>query len=118
MRKKLEQTMYEEVLEVQRFPTAWYESKQITVQKLSDDLLVTHATGDLSFHGTTRAHSFDPRVTRMGTMLRISGEFSLRQSDYGIKPVSFAAGTLRLKDELKFNFELAARMQEELGASG
>jgi polyisoprenoid-binding protein YceI len=116
-RKKLEQTMYEEVLEVQRFPTASYESKQITVQKLSDDLLVAHATGDLSFHGTTQAHSFDARVTRMGTMLRISGEFSLRQSDYGIKPVSFAAGTLRLKDELKFNFELAARMQEELGAS-
>jgi polyisoprenoid-binding protein YceI len=117
-RKKLEQTMYEEVLEVQRFPTASYESKQITVQKLSDDLLVAHATGELSFHGATQAHSFDARVTRMGTMLRISGEFSLRQSDYGINPVSLAAGTLRLKDEVKFNFELAARMQEELGASG
>src|ERR1700730_6320302 len=117
-RKKLEQTMYEEVLEVQRFPTASYGSKQITVQKLSDDLLVARATGELSFHGATQAHSLDARVTRMGTMLRISGEFSLRLSDYGIKPVSFAAGTLRLKDEVKFNFELAARMQEKLGASG
>jgi hypothetical protein len=48
----------------------------------------------------------------MGAMLRISGEFSLRQSDYGIKPVSFAGGALRLKDELKFNFELVARGQE------
>jgi hypothetical protein len=45
-------------------------------------------------------------------MLRISGDFTLRQSDYGIKPVSFAAGALRLKDELKFNFEMVARRQE------
>jgi hypothetical protein len=44
--------------------------------------------------------------------MRISGDFSLRQSDYRIKPVSFAAGALRLKDELKFNFELVARSQE------
>jgi hypothetical protein len=48
----------------------------------------------------------------MGTMLRISGEFPLRQSDYGIEPFSFAGGALRLKDELKFNFELVARKQE------
>ena len=48
----------------------------------------------------------------MGTMLRISGEFPIRQSDYGIKPVSFAGGALKLKDELKFSFELVARRQE------
>ncbi len=44
--------------------------------------------------------------------MRVAGEFPLRQSDYGIKPVSFAGGALRLKDELKFNFELVARQQE------
>lgn len=112
-RKKLEELMYGEVLDVQRFPTASYESKQITVQKLSDDLLVAHVSGELSFHGATQSLSFDARVTRMGTMLRISGEFQLRQSDYGIKPVSFAGGALRLKDEVKFNFELVVRAQEE-----
>jgi polyisoprenoid-binding protein YceI len=117
-RKKLEQVMYGEVLAVERFPTAVYESKEIKVQKLSEDLLVARVAGELSFHGVTQSHSFDARVSRMGAMLRISGEFPLRQSDYGIKPVSFAGGALRLKDEVKFNFELVARMQEELGASG
>jgi polyisoprenoid-binding protein YceI len=109
--------MYEEVLEVQRFPTASYESTQITVQKLSGDLLLAHLTGELSFHGVRRSHSFDARVTLMGAMLRISGEFSLRQSDYGIRPVSIAGGALRLKDEIRFNFEIVARIQEESRAS-
>ena len=111
-RKKLEEEMYEKVLEVNRFSSAVFESKTITVEKLSGDLLRAHVTGDLSFHGVTQEHSFDARVTNMGTMLRISGEFSLSQSKYGIKPVSFAGGALRLKDELKFNFELVARIQE------
>lgn len=112
-RKTLEQTMYEQVLESNRFPNAVYESKQIIVQKLGNDLLSARVTGELSFHGVTQTQSFDARVTPLGAMLRISGDFSVRQSDYGIKPVSFAAGALRLKDELKFNFELVARMKAE-----
>jgi polyisoprenoid-binding protein YceI len=112
-RKTLEQTMYEQVLEADRFPNTVYESKQIIVQKLGNDLLSARVTGELSFHGVTQTQSFDARVTALGTMLRISGDFSLRQSDYGIKPVSFAAGALRLKDELKFDFELVARIKAE-----
>jgi polyisoprenoid-binding protein YceI len=111
-RKKLEQLMYEDVLDVKRFLTAGYESKEITVQKLGTDLLQARVTGELTFHGVTQTHSFNARVTDLGTLVRISGEFQLRQSDYGIKPVSFAAGALRLKDEVKFKFELVARRQE------
>lgn len=111
-REKLEQEMYGKVLEIDRFPTATFESKEITVQKLGEDLLVAHVKGELQFHGTSREHGFDARVTRMGTMLRISGQFPLKQSEYGIKPFSFAGGALKLKDELKFNFELVARKEE------
>jgi polyisoprenoid-binding protein YceI len=111
-RKKLEQAMYDQVLEPNRFPTAVYESNQITVQKDSADHWRVHVTGELSFHGVTQSLSLDARVAYMGTMMRIAGQFPLRQSDYGIKPVSFAGGALKLKDELKFNFEMVARQQE------
>ena len=111
-RQKLEKEMYDKILEVSRFPVAMFESKEITIQKLGGDLLRAQVKGDLSFHGATQAHSFDARVTSMGTILRISGEFPLSQSNYGIKPFSFAGGALRLKDELKFSFEFVARKQE------
>jgi polyisoprenoid-binding protein YceI len=111
-RKKLEQTMYDQVLEPNRFPTAVYESKQMTVQKDSAEQWRVHVAGELSFHGATQSHSFDARVNYMGTTMRIVGEFPLRQSDYGIKPVSFAGGTLKSKDEVKFNFQMVARPQE------
>ena len=111
-RKKLEQEMYERILEVKLFPAATFESREISIQKLSNELLLAKVNGELSFHGNKRAESFDARVTSMGAMLRVSGDFQLRQSDYGIKAFSFAGGALRLKDELKFRFELVARIQE------
>jgi polyisoprenoid-binding protein YceI len=117
-RQKLEREMYENILEVSRYPTAEYESKQITAQKLSDDLFHVTVLGELSFHGVRRPQSFGGRVTNMEGLLRISGDFTLRQSDYGIKPYTVAGGVLRLKDEIKFKFELVARRQDEASASG
>jgi hypothetical protein len=44
------------------------------------------------FHGVTYDKVIEARVMNMATMLRASGEFTLRQSDYGIKPVSLRGG--------------------------
>ncbi len=110
--KKLEHEMYENVLDVSHYPTAVYESKEIIVQKVADGRLNARVNGELSFHGMTQPLTLQANVNVLGTMLRISGDFTLRQSDYGIKPVSFAAGALRLKDELKFTFDLVARKQD------
>ena len=35
----------------------------------------------------------------------------MRQSDYGIKPVSVAGGTLKLKDEIDLSFDIVARSE-------
>ncbi len=111
-RQKLEHLMFNEVLEIAKFPEALFESNQVNARKVSESLLQVTTTGNLTFRGVTQSHSFDARVQDMGTMLRISAEFPLKQSDYGIKPVSFAGGALRLKDELKFKMEMVARQQE------
>lgn len=111
-RKKLEQEMYNKVLDADHYPTAVFESNSIVVRKLDQDLLEAQVIGELSFHGVTKTETFDARVASMGSAMRVSGEFTLRQSDYGIKPVSFAGGALRLKDELRFSFELVARKQD------
>ena len=44
-----------------------------------------------------------------GETLRAAGEFSIRQSDYEIRPVSAAGGTVKLKDELKLALDIMAR---------
>jgi polyisoprenoid-binding protein YceI len=111
-REKLEQEMFSAVLDVARFPTVLYESRRVVVEKDGRDLLQVSSTGDLTLHGVTHAHTVDARAIDMDSTLRVFGEFTLRQSDYGMKQFSVAGGVLRLKDELKFKFELFARRKE------
>jgi len=68
--------------------------------------------GTLTLRGVARMQPIVARVALQGSMLRASGDFLLSQSNYGIKPVSVAGGALKLKDELKLQFEMVARRQE------
>lgn len=104
--------MNQEVLETAKFPAILYDASDISITKIGGSLFSALLNGSLTFHGVSRNETITTRVTWMESMLRASGEFMLSQSDYGIKPVSVAGGALKLKDELKFSFEIVARRQE------
>ena len=107
-REKLQDEMFNSVLDVDHFSRAMFESNRIEVQSQSTPLVV-NVDGQLTLRGVTHPHSFSARVSNADTSLRIFGDFSLLQSDFGIRPVSFAGGALRLKDELKFRFDIVAK---------
>lgn len=111
-RREMERLMNEQVLEVSKFPLIRYEASAISVTKMGDALYSANLDGRLSFHGVTRNESITARVALMGSMFRASGEFSLSQTGYGVKPISVAGGALKLKDELKLSFEIVARRPE------
>jgi polyisoprenoid-binding protein YceI len=110
--REIERLMNQEVLETAKFPEIVYESTSISVTKMADMLCSATINGNLTLHGVTRNQTIVVRVALLGTMLRASGDFALDQTDYNIKLVSVAGGALKLKDELKFSFEMVARRQE------
>jgi polyisoprenoid-binding protein YceI len=111
-RREIERLMNQEVLETAKFPEILYEASSISVTKMSDMLYSATLNGVLTLHGVSRRQPIAARVSLLGSMLRASGDFTLDQTDYGIKLVSVAGGALKLKDELKFSFEIVARRQE------
>jgi polyisoprenoid-binding protein YceI len=111
-RREIERLMNQEVLETAKFPEILYDAPSISVTKMTEMLFSATLNGELSMHGVTRKQSITSRVAMLGSMLRASGEFTLDQTDYNIKLVSVAGGALKLKDELKFSFEIVARKQE------
>jgi hypothetical protein len=42
-------------------------------------------------------------------MLRANGDFVLRQTDYGIKPITVAGKMLQVKNELNFAYDIVSR---------
>jgi len=89
-----------EVLDSQRFPQIIFESTD-TKPAASDQLLVT---GRLSLRGVT--HPVSGSVRKQDG--RYIGTCTLKQRDFGIHPISIAGGTVKVKDELKIEFDIRA----------
>lgn len=88
-----------EVLDATRFPQITFESTN--VEPAQDQLLVH---GQLSLHGVTRPVSASVRKQEG----RYVGTCTLKQRDFGIRPISIAGGTVKVKDELKIEFDIRA----------
>ncbi|MGH9552654.1 MAG: YceI family protein [Terriglobales bacterium] len=109
-RSEIERKMKEEVLQTDGFPEIIYECSQLSsIQKMGEGSFTAVLNGDLTLHGVTLNQAISARLTLKGDTLRAAGEFSIRQSDYEIRPVSAAGGTVKLKDELKLSFDITAR---------
>ena len=107
-RREMESEMRERVLEVSQYPQIVYEAPRVSVKGTDGQSNIT-LLGHLTLHGVTRSLSVPARIAITGDLLRAFGEFSLRQSDYNMKLVSAMGGALKVKDELKFSFDIVAR---------
>jgi polyisoprenoid-binding protein YceI len=111
-REEMERKMQREVLETDAFPEIIYEcNRASSVRKLGEGSYLVGLSGELALHGMKREQPVAARVTVNGESSRAAGEFSVRLSDYDIKPVTGAGGTIKLKDELKLSFDIAAHQK-------
>jgi polyisoprenoid-binding protein YceI len=108
-RGEIERTMNNDVLQIQQFPEIAFTSKKVSGMRMGDSLYVARIEGDLSLHGVTRSQTVTAQVVPGEDTVRAYGDFSLKQTDFNIKLVSVAGGALKVKDELKFSFDIVAR---------
>jgi polyisoprenoid-binding protein YceI len=108
-RREMERKMREEVLEVSSYPEIVYECSNITGTKSGESQYAATLKGDLTLHGVTHRQPVNARVTVDRDWLRAFGTFSILQTDYDLTLATAVAGTLRVKNELKFSFNILAR---------
>jgi polyisoprenoid-binding protein YceI len=110
-REEINRTMHQEVLESDSYPDIVYECSRLSASKTGNGQYLASLNGELTLHGVTRNQPVSARVSSSDDKLRATGEFPVRLSDYEIRPVTAAAGTVKLKDELKLSFDISARKQ-------
>jgi polyisoprenoid-binding protein YceI len=98
-----------EVLDAERFPFIRFGST-VVVQLDRDRWEVR---GSLELHG--RTHDVRLQVVREDGHYR--GQTTLRQTDFGITPVSVAGGLVKVKDELAIDFDIVTRDGQASGRS-
>jgi polyisoprenoid-binding protein YceI len=99
--------MREIVLETAKYPEIIFKSTDVTV-KLVGGQFEARIGGELTLHGMTRHILIPAQVTVSGDDLRARGSFTVRRSDYNVKATSALHGTIRVRDKLKFTFDIVA----------
>jgi polyisoprenoid-binding protein YceI len=107
-REEIERTMRREVLETADYPQIRYEAVAASSETSSPGRYRVRLDGRLSLHGVTREHPAEAELTVFDDGLRLGGGSVVRLTDYRIRPVTALGGTIRLKDELRGTFDLAA----------
>jgi polyisoprenoid-binding protein YceI len=111
-RLEIERTMREQVLEVEKYPEIVFSSSNISASRLAEGRYRARIIGDLTLHGVTQKNIWiSAEASVSDQQLSARGSFSLKQSDFGIKPFSAAGGTIKLKNELQFSFDIVAAKQ-------
>jgi polyisoprenoid-binding protein YceI len=111
-RVDIERTMREQVLEVQKYSEIVFSSNNISTNRVARGRYRVRIIGDLTLHGVTQKSLWiSAEASATDDTLRAKGEFSLKQSDFGIKPFSAVGGTIKLKNELKFVFDIVTKKE-------
>jgi polyisoprenoid-binding protein YceI len=97
------------VLDAARFDTIRFTSRTVSGRALPDGVFDLRLEGDLELHGVKRPITVPVRVRRGadGT-LTAEGTAVVRQTDFGIQPIS-VAGVVNVKNELGLTFRILAR---------
>jgi polyisoprenoid-binding protein YceI len=95
--------MREEILHVDSFPEITFTS---TAVEFRDDTV--HLRGDVTMVGQTQSVEMDLVLQLAPPILHVQGEFTVKQTDFGIRPYSTALGTVKVKNEITFVLDIRA----------
>lgn len=108
-RPKVQQAMEsEKVLDVARYPRITFESTAVTVRRRDGAALDTVIAGRLTIRDATQPVTAPVHVELANGTLTASGRFAIKQTAFGIKPIS-VGGVVAVKDALDIAFSIAAR---------
>ncbi|HEX9119370.1 MAG TPA: YceI family protein [Terriglobales bacterium] len=104
-RAEVQKTMLSDaVLDSQRFPEIRFVSRTIEPAGAGR----YRVNGELTLHGVTRPVVV--RVEQSGG--RYTGAATVKQSEFGMKPVTVAGGTVKVKDAVEIVFEIVTESHE------
>jgi polyisoprenoid-binding protein YceI len=94
------------VLEPEKYPEIVFKSTEVTGKPLGNGQYDLKIGGNLTLHGVTRRIVIPAKVTLTGNDLRAVGEFSIDRSDFQVKATSAIHGMIRVRDKVKFTFDI------------
>lgn len=101
---KITRTMLaKSVLDIEKFPTSKFVIRDMKASsEVANSLRIV---GDFTIHGVMQSVNVDASVTpsEKENGLRLQGSFTIKQTDFGIKPYRALGGLVRVSDKVKIS---------------
>jgi polyisoprenoid-binding protein YceI len=101
--------LHDIVLHPDKYPEIVFQSTNVTVKTSAAGRYELKIDGNLTLHGVTKPITIPAVVTLNGDTLRAVGEFSIDRDDFNVKATSAFHGLVRVKDNIKFEFDIVGR---------
>jgi polyisoprenoid-binding protein YceI len=99
------------VLHPDQYPEIVFRSTSVNGKVTASNQYDLKIAGNLTLHGMTRQITIPTKVTVTGSKLRAQGEFSINRGDFNVKATSAVHGLVRVKDKVKFTFDIVGHQQ-------
>src|SRR5262245_8938615 len=90
----------DKVLDVAHYPAIVFRSRHIDVERDGDRLTRLRVIGDVTLRGVTRRIEVPVDVRIGSDVLTGTGTLTIKQTAFGITPVSAGLGTVRVRDDV------------------
>ena len=94
------------VLHPDQYPEIVFRSTTVSGKATANNEYDLKIDGDLTLHGVTRRITIPTTITVTGNQLRAQGEFSINRKDYKVKATSAVHGLVRVRNKVKFTFDI------------
>jgi polyisoprenoid-binding protein YceI len=110
-RQEIQTTMLgDKVLDTAKFPEITFASTNVPAVQSSGNGWQLMLQGNLSLHGVQKTINFPLSVRTEANELNAEGEVWLLQTDYGITPVKVAGGGVKVKNKIRIDVSIVARL--------
>jgi len=99
------------VLHPDKYPDITFQSTSVTAKPAAGGGNDVEIRGQLTLHGVTRNEEIHAHVTTQGNEMRAVGDFTIDRGGYGVKATSAFHGMVRVRDTVKFTFDMVAVKQ-------
>lgn len=89
-----------------KYPEIIFKSTSVSGKSIAANQYELRIKGNLTLNGVTRQIEIPTKATVTGHELRAIGEFSISRGDFKVKATSAVHGMIRVKDKVKFTFDI------------
>lgn len=104
--KNLRKTMMDD-----KYPNVVYKLSKYELGKSEGGVVAAKTTGELTIAGQTKTVPIDVEFRPGADGVAVKGEYTLKMSDYGIKPPTLMLGAIKVRDPVTIRFDLLLKAE-------